>query len=115
MQPQPLAKAVGAELRAAPARLEAAAPWELPEAYKSAIAESIAGEAWLERLGLQGLLTGVTNSDVRVFRSAVERLAGMLRYAKQQGELEGRARLWIAAGAAFFAGATLAGIVTNFV
>lgn len=129
MTPNPLADAVAREVRV-PARLEVATPWELPQGHKDAIAQAIAGEAWLERLGLEGLITGVTNSDMRVFKSSCERLAGMLRYARQEGEraarekaaelaahwaAEARARQWIAAGGGFFAGAAILALVNALV
>lgn len=86
------ARTAAGEVRVTPARLEVATPWELPQGHKDTIAEAIAGEAWLQRLGLEGLLTGITNADMRTFRSSVERLAGMLRYAREAGRDEARAQ-----------------------
>ena len=77
------------EHRLRPARLDVAMPFELPDGAKESIARAIAGEAWLERLGLTGLLTGIATNDMRTFENSVERLAGMLRYARETGMLEG--------------------------
>jgi hypothetical protein len=107
---------------AAPARLDISVPWELPDAAKGVIGEAIAGEAWLQRLGLEGLLTGISNADMRVFKSSVERLAGLLRYAHHEGALKGtydereiwRVRVWLVAGGAFFGGVVLVGLIGLF-
>lgn len=83
-----LAGAIETQLK--PARLDVDAPWELPAHSKQTIATAIAGEAWLQRMGLLGLLTGIAHSNMKQFDDAVERLVGQLRYAREVGRAEGR-------------------------
>lgn len=77
-------------VRITPARLDVAMPYELPEGARDSIARAMAGEAWLNRMGLEGILTGIAGADMKTFEASVERLAGMLRYAREQGVVEGR-------------------------
>jgi hypothetical protein len=77
-------------MRLQPARLDVSAPWELQQSQKDVVARAIEGEAWLGKMGLLGLVTGVANSHMPTFASSVERLAGMLRFARETGQLEAR-------------------------